>query len=77
MENFEKLAALGAKGVAGGAMAAWLGFVWFIRPVSSGGIDPTSHLVAAAASFAVFGLISAAHFWFGVQLSKGAVPIEG
>jgi hypothetical protein len=77
MENFEKLAALGAKGVAGGAMAAWLGFVWFIRPVSSGGIDPTSHLVAASASFAVFALISAAHFWFGVQLSKGAAPIEG
>ncbi len=77
MENFEKLAALGAKAVAGGTMAAWLGFVWFIRPVSSGGIDPTSHLVAASASFAVFGLISAAHLWFGMQLAKGADSIRG
>lgn len=77
MENFEKLAALGALGVAGGAMAAWLGFVWFIRPVPTGGIDPTSHLVAAAASFAVFGLLSAAHAWFGHQLKTGAKPIDG
>lgn len=77
MQNFEKLAALGAQGAAGGLVAAWLGFVWFIRPVSSGGIDPTSHLVAAAAAFVVFGLLSAAHFWFGWQLKRGAVPIEG
>lgn len=77
MENFEKLAALGAQGATGGLVAAWLGFVWFIRPVSSGGIDPTSHLVASAASFVVFGLLALAHFWFGWQLKRGAVPIEG
>jgi uncharacterized membrane protein len=77
MENFEKLAALGAKGVAGGAIAAWLGLVWFIRPVPTGGLDATSHLVAAAATFMVFGLMSAAHLWFGLQLTKGADSIRG
>ncbi len=77
MENFEKLAALGAKGVAGGSMAAWLGFVYFVRPVPTGGIDATLHLAVAAASFAVFGLMAAAHAWFGHQLSRGAIPIDG
>jgi hypothetical protein len=77
MQNFEKLAALGAQGVTGGLIVAWLGFVYAIRPVSSGGIDPTSHLVASAASFVVFGLLAAAHGWFGWQLKRGAVPIEG
>lgn len=77
MQNFEKLAALGAKGVAGGAMLAWLGLVVLVRPVSSGGMDATLHLVAASSSFAVFGLMSAAHYWFGHQLSKGAESITG
>jgi len=77
MQNFEKLAALGALGVAGGAMAAWLGFVWFIRPVPTGGIDVTSHFVAASASLAVFGLTAAAHAWFAQQLNRGAESITG
>jgi len=77
MQNFEKLAALGAQGAAGGLIVAWLGFSYFIRPVSSGGIDPTSHLVAVAASGMVFGLMAAAHFWFGAQLKNGADSIRG
>lgn len=77
MQNFEKLAALGALGVAGGAMAAWLGMLWFIRPVSSGGIDPVTHLVAGASTLVVFGMVALAHAWFGVQLKRGALPIEG
>ncbi len=77
MQNFEKLAALGAKGVAGGAMAAWLGFAFFTRPVSSGGVDGTTHLAMMAATFMVFGMVALSHFWFGVQLSKGADSIRG
>lgn len=77
MQNFEKLAALGAKGVAGGAMAAWLGFAALTRPVSSGGVEPVGHLAMVASAFMVFGLLAAAHFWFGVQLSKGRDSITG
>lgn len=77
MENFEKLAALGAKAVAGGAMAAWLGLVYLTRPVSSGGIDAVSHVTLAAASFVVVALLAAAHLWFGVQLTRGADTIRG
>ena len=77
IENFEKLAALGALGVAGGAMAAWLGLAWFTRPVATGGIDATTHFALIAATFMVFGLMSAAHAWFGVQLKRGAVSITG
>ncbi len=77
MENFEKLAALGAKGVAGGSLAAWAGFAFFTRPVSSGGVDPVTHLAIVASTFVVFGIVALAHFWFGVQLSTGADSIRG
>ncbi len=77
MENFEKLAALGAKGVAGGAMAAWLGFAFFTRPVSSGGVDPVTHLAIMASTFMVFGMLALSHFWFGMQLAKGKDSIRG
>lgn len=77
MENFEKLGALGAKAVAGGSLAAWLGFAFLTRPVPTGGIDATLHLVVMASSFMVLGLLSAAHFWFGQQLTKGADSIRG
>ena len=77
MQNFEKMAALGALGAAGGLIVAWLGFSFVIRPVSSGGMDSTSHLVAIAASGMVFGLMAVAHFWFGAQLKSGAASITG
>lgn len=77
MENFEKLAALGAKGVAAGALAAWAGFAFFTRPVSSGGVDPVTHMAMMASTFMVFGMIALAHFWFGMQLAKGKDSIRG
>ena len=76
-EQFEKYAALGAKGVDAGALAAWLGFVFVTRPVSTGGIDPTLHLTLSAASFVPFAMISAAHFWFGQQLTTGRDVVRG
>jgi hypothetical protein len=75
--QFEKFASLGALGVAGGSLAAWAGFVWFVRPVPTGGFDPVGHLAASAASFMVLGLMSAAHLWFGLQLKKGRQSITG
>jgi hypothetical protein len=73
--NFEKLAALGALGVAGGSMAAWLGLVLLIRPVSSGGMDSRGWFAASAAAFVVFAVLAAAHAWFGMQLKRGPVSL--
>ena len=75
--RLEKLAALGALGVAAGAMVAWLGFVFFLRPVPSGGMDARGWFAASAAAFVVFALLAAAHAWFGVQLKRGPESIRG
>lgn len=77
MENIEKLGALGAKAVAGGAVAGWLGFAFLTRPVSSGGVDPVTHLAMMAATLMVFGMVALSHFWFGVQLTRGKDSIRG
>jgi hypothetical protein len=75
--DLEKLAGLGALGAAAGIMAAWLGLVWILRPVSSGGIDSTSHFAVAAGSFVPMFWLAAAHAWFGLQLKRGADSIRG
>ncbi len=75
--TIEKLGALGAQGVAAGAMLAWVGLVYVTRPVSSGGIDPVAHLCLAAASFVPFALLAAAHAWFAQQLNHGPDSIRG
>lgn len=77
MQNFEKLAALGAKGVAGGAMAAWLALVFVTRPVPTGGIDAVLHLALSAAAFVPLAFAAAAHWWLGQQLTRGADSIRG
>jgi hypothetical protein len=75
--NFEKMAALGAQGVAGGAMAAWAGLVFITRPGPGGGIDARAHLCLAAASFALLAWLAAAHWWMGAQLKRGPDSIRG
>ncbi|MFM8909590.1 MAG: hypothetical protein ACKOH8_03250 [Gemmatimonadota bacterium] len=75
--NFDKWAALGAQGVAGGTIVAWLAFVFVTRPVSTGGIDGVLHLALAAASFVPFAMISVTHAWFAQQLKVGRSVIRG
>ena len=75
--RLEKLAALGAMGVAGGAVAGWLGFLWLMRPVPTGGMEPVTYAALIASSFVVVALLSAAHFWFGLQLKRGPDSITG
>jgi len=75
--TIEKLGALGAQGVAAGAMLAWVGLVYVTRPVSSGGMEPVGHLCLAAASLMPFALMSAAHAWFAQQLNRGPDSIRG
>ncbi len=71
------MAALGAQGAAGGILAAWLGFVWFIRPVSSGGIDAVSWHAASISTFVIFGLLSAVHLSCAAPHTRGADSIGG
>ena len=77
MKNLEKLAALGALGVAGGSFAAWAGFLFLMRPVATGGFDSTGFFALGAASFLVVALMAAAHAWFGIQLRRGPDSIRG
>ena len=77
MQNFEKLAALGAQGVAAGAMVAWLGLVFITRPVPAGGIDARAHLCLIGATFVLFAWLAAAHWWMGSQLKRGPDSIRG
>ena len=77
MKNFEKLAALGAQGVAAGAMVAWLGLVFITRPGPGGGIDARAHLCLTAATFVLFLWLAAAHWWMGSQLKTGPASIRG
>jgi hypothetical protein len=75
--TFDKMAALGAQGVAGGTILAWLTFVFVTRPVPTGGIDGVLHLTLAAASFVPFAMIAATHAWFAQQLKTGRSVIRG
>ena len=75
--NIEKLGALGAQGVAVGSMLAWVGLVFITRPVSTGGINASSHFCLAAAAFMPFALMAVAHAWFGHQLKRGSDSIRG
>ena len=77
IEKILKLASLGALGVAGGSMAAWLGLAWFTRPVPTGGMEPVAHFAMIAASGVVFAMVAAAHLWFGLQLRRGPGSITG
>lgn len=75
--DLEKLAGLGALGAAGGIMLAWVGMVFLFRPVSSGGIDGTSHFAVSVATFVVMFWLAVAHAWFGLQLKRGSDSIRG
>jgi hypothetical protein len=75
--DFQKMAALGAQAAAGGIIAVWVGFLYLIRPVPTGGIDHVLWQVAAYSSFLIFGLLALVHLYFGAQLKRGADSIRG
>ena len=77
LRKIEKVAGLGAKGAAGGLLMVWLGLILLTRPVSSGGMDARGWYSLIAASGVVVGWLALAHWWFGVQLQKGADTIRG
>lgn len=77
LARLQRFAAFGAMGAAGGLMAAWLGLVWFVRPVPTGGMEPVTHFVVTSSSFVVFAMLASAHLWFGLQLKRGPSSITG
>lgn len=83
-EKFLKYAALGALGVAPGAIAAYAALVFAFRPTptggmpgSGGGIDAVSWLVLIAAMAVPIALVAAWHVDFGKQLKAGKNSCPG
>lgn len=68
LPKFAKLAGLGAFGACLGLVAAYLGLVFFTRPMTAGGIDSTNATVAWIAIAGVIVFLIAAHVMLGKQL---------
>jgi hypothetical protein len=83
-QNFAKYAALGALGVAPGALGLYGLLVLVFRPTptgggpgSGGGIDPVGWWVLIFAMIVPLGLAAAWHVDFGKQLQKGSNRCPG
>jgi hypothetical protein len=68
MKKYGKPAALGALGVAAGAVALYLVIAWGSTPSPSGGIDSTHALLAYVSAAFPFAAIIAVHVVFARQL---------
>ena len=66
--KFAKLAGLGAFGACLGLVAAYLGLVFFTRPMTAGGIDSINAAVAWIAIAGVIVFLIAVHVMIGKQL---------
>jgi hypothetical protein len=71
MQKFEKLAALGAAGVAGGTLVAYSLLVFVFRPVSTGGFSPVLWTVVSVAMVIPVAVLAGAHMAFAKQLKDG------
>jgi apolipoprotein N-acyltransferase len=67
-----RLAGLGGYAVAVGVVVAFAGFVWLVRPVRYGGINPITSDVAMIAIGVVCAMLIAAHVAIGNQLLAAA-----
>lgn len=83
-QNFVRLAALGALGVAPGALGLWALLALVFRPTptsgmpgSGGGIDAVSWAVVVIALIVPLGLAAAWHVNFGRQLQAGKNTCPG
>jgi hypothetical protein len=71
MQKFERLAALGAAGVAGGTFVAYSLLIFVFRPVSSGGFTPVLWTVVSVAMLIPVAVLAGAHLAFAKQLKDG------
>lgn len=84
VEKVTKFAALGAIGVAPGALGLYAALLFLFRPTptggapgSGGGFDAIGFMVVAAAMLVPLGLAAAWHVDFGKQLQKGKNSCPG
>jgi hypothetical protein len=70
LKPYAKLAALGALGVSGGALALFVFVAFFTRPVPLGGIDQTQSLLAWIGLGVPMALIIAAHLVYARVLIR-------
>jgi hypothetical protein len=76
--KFQRMAILGALGVCGGVVAAWLGLAWLGTPTvfggapgATGGIDTTTRYVLWIAALVPVALFLWSHLAFAKQLKDG------
>ncbi len=74
--GFQKLAALGALGAAGGMILILAAVFVFLRPYPHGGMDGTNYVLTLMAFTGLLGAIIAVHLVFAHQLWHGPA-IEG
>jgi hypothetical protein len=74
MEKFEKLAAMGAGGVAVGTFVLYALLVFVFRPVSNGGIDHVLWYTVSVAMLVPVAVLAGAHLAFAKQLKDHASP---
>jgi carbon starvation protein CstA len=72
MQKFEKLAAVGAAGVAGGALVAYSLLIFAFRPVPTGGFSRLLWTVVTVAMVIPVAILAGAHLAFAKQLKDGA-----
>ena len=75
LAKIAKLAGLGAFGACAGLVLVYLGLIFFMRPMTGGGIDSTNAAVAWIALGGVIVALIAVHVVIGKQLlrlGKGA-----
>ena len=72
MEKFQKLAALGAAGVAGGTFVLYSLLIFVFRPVHDGGFDHVLWTVVTLAMIVPVAVLAGAHLAFARQLREGA-----
>jgi hypothetical protein len=70
LAKFAKLAGLGAFGACLGLVLVYLGLIFFIRPMTGGGIDSTNAAVAWIAIGGVIVALIAVHIAIGKQLIR-------
>jgi nitrate/nitrite transporter NarK len=75
MEKFNKLAGMGAAGVAVGTFFAYLALIAVFRPVGNGGFDHVLWYTVAIAMIVPVLVLAGAHLAFAKQLKDGTSPM--
>jgi hypothetical protein len=72
MQKFQKLASLGAAGVAGGTFVLYSLLVYVFHPTPNGGFNHLLWLVVSVAMLVPVAVLAGAHMAFARQLQDGS-----